>query len=180
MWTGVPGATSRTQAASSALTQTTTSAQRTTRISCSRNRSASAVSAARARGTGQPWTSTLRACGAYEAFLRTYRGLETDRGAAEFLLLDRLFPRSVVFALNRAEQCLDNLESSQRAGFQNEAMRLLGRIRAELEYRNLSDLMADLAQEMQRVQVSCAHATEAVTRRYFAGSEALTWQGVHQ
>jgi uncharacterized alpha-E superfamily protein len=138
------------------------------------------ASAALARGTGQPWTSTLRACGAYEAFLRTYRGLETERGAAEFLLLDRLFPRSVVFALNRAEQCLDNLESSQRAGFQNEAMRLLGRIRAELEYRNLSDLMADLAQEMERVQVSCTHATEAVTRRYFAGSEALAWQGVHQ
>jgi uncharacterized alpha-E superfamily protein len=138
------------------------------------------ASAALARGTGQPWTSTLRACGAYEAFLRTYRGLETERGAAEFLLLDRLFPRSVVFALNRAEQCLDNLESSQRAGFQNEAMRLLGRIRAELEYRNLSDLMADLAAEMERVQVSCSHATEAVTRRYFAGSEALAWQGVHQ
>ena len=70
------------------------------------------ASAALARGAGAPWTSTLRACGAYEAFLRTYRGLETERAAAEFLLLDRLFPRSVVFALNRAEQCLDNLESS--------------------------------------------------------------------
>ena len=94
---------------------------------------------------GAPWTSTLRACGAYEAFLRTYRGLETERGAAEFLLLDRLFPRSVVFALNRAEQCLDNLEAGgQRAGFQNEAQRLLGRMRAELEYRSLSDVMADL------------------------------------
>ena len=58
---------------------------------------------------------SLRACGAYEAFLRTYRGLETERGAAEFLLLDRLFPRSVVFALNRAEQCLENLESAGSA-----------------------------------------------------------------
>ena len=66
-------------------------------------------------------------------------------GAAEFLLLDRLFPRSVVFALNRAEQCLDNLEAAgQRAGFQNEAQRLLGRTRAELEYRSLSDVVADL------------------------------------
>lgn len=130
-------------------------------------------------GTGAPWTGTLRACGAYEAFLRTYRGLETERGAAEFLLLDRLFPRSVVFALNRAEQCLDNLESSgQRAGFQNEAHRLLGRMRAELEYRSLSDVMTDLPNEMERLQRTCAQATEEVTRRYFAGSEALTWQGV--
>ena len=120
---------------------------------------------------------TLRACGAYEAFLRTYKGLETERGAAEFLLLDRLFPRSVVFALNRAEQCLDNLEATgQRAGFQNEAQRLLGRTRAELEYRSLSDVVADLPAEMERLQRTCALATEAVTRRYFAGAEALSWQ----
>lgn len=130
-------------------------------------------------GTGSPWTTTLRACGAYEAFLRTYRGLETDRGAAEFLLLDRLFPRSVVFSLNRAEQCVDNLEAStRRAGFQNEALRLLGRTRAELEYRSLSDVLADLPSEMERLQRTCALATEAVSRRYFAGAEALAWQGV--
>jgi uncharacterized alpha-E superfamily protein len=129
--------------------------------------------------TGSPWTSTLRACGAYEAFLRTYRGLETDRAAAEFLLLDRLFPRSVVFSLNRAEQCVDNLESSgQRAGFQNEAQRLLGRTRAELEYRSLSDVLADLPNEMERLQRTCALATDAITRRYFARAESLTWQGV--
>ena len=110
------------------------------------------ATAALSGGIGAPWTTTLRACGAYEAFLRTYRGLETERGAAEFLLLDRLFPRSVVFALNRAEQCLDNLESGQRAGFQNEAQRLLGRMRAELEYRSLADLMTDLPAQMERLQ----------------------------
>jgi len=137
--------------------------------------------AALSGGTGAPWSSTLRACGAYEAFLRTYRGLETERGAAEFLLLDRLFPRSVVFSLNRAEQCLDNLDSAgQRAGFQDEAHRLLGRMRAELEYRSLSDVMADLPAQMERLQRTCALATEAVTRRYFAGSEAQTWTGVLQ
>ena len=42
--------------------------------------------------SGSAWGTSLRACGAYEAFLRTYKGLETERGAAEFLLLDRLFP----------------------------------------------------------------------------------------
>lgn len=128
---------------------------------------------------GAQWTTTLRACGAYEAFLRTYRGQETERSAAEFLLLDRLFPRSVVFALNRAEQCVENLEASnQRAGFQSDAQRLLGRMRAELEYRSLADVLSDLPVEMERLQRTCAQATEALTRRYFAASEALTWQAV--
>jgi len=138
------------------------------------------VATASLTSASSQWTSTLRACGAYEAFLRTYRGQETERAAAEFLLLDRLFPRSVVFSLQRAEQCLDDLESSsgQRAGFQNEAQRLIGRTRAELEYRSLSDVVADLPNEMERLQRTCALATEAVTRRFFAGSEALAWHGM--
>lgn len=130
-------------------------------------------------GTTDQWTSTLRACGGYEAFLRTYKGLATERAAAEFLLLDRLFPRSVVFSLNRAELCLDNLEGSgQRAGIQNEAQRLIGRTRAELEYRSLSDVVADLPTEMERLQRTCALATESVTKRFFAGAEALAWHGM--
>jgi len=128
-------------------------------------------------GVGSPWTSTLRACGGHEAFLRTYNGLETERGAAEFLLLDRLFPRSVVFALNRAEQCLDNLEAGQRAGFQNEAHRMIGRTRADLEYRPLTDVLTDLPAEMERLQNTCTWATEAITSRFFAGSEGTNWLG---
>jgi uncharacterized alpha-E superfamily protein len=132
--------------------------------------SAASVSASSA------WSTSLRASGGYESFLRTYNGLETDRKAAEFLVLDRLFPRSVVFALSRAEQCLENLESAgQRAGFQNEAQRLLGRTRAELEYRALADVLTDLPHEMERLQRTCALATDAVTRRYFAGSVATIW-----
>lgn len=127
-------------------------------------------------GAGTAWTTTLRACGGYEAFLRTYRGQEADLGAAEFLLLDRQFPRSVVHSLTRAEQCLDNLESGGlRVGVQNDAQRLLGRTRADLEYRALADVVADLPAEMERLQRTCAGTTEAVGRRYFAGSEATTW-----
>jgi uncharacterized alpha-E superfamily protein len=132
-----------------------------------------------ALSSGSAWGTSLRACGAYEAFLRTYKGLETERGAAEFLLLDRLFPRSVVFGLTEAERCLDRLESGgTRAGVQNEAQRLLGRTRAELEYRSLSDFVADLPSEMERLQRTCALATDAITRRYFAGAEATEWHGV--
>ncbi|MCL8026383.1 alpha-E domain-containing protein [Nocardioides bruguierae] len=137
------------------------------------------ASASLASGSETPWTTTLRASGSYDAFLRTYRGVETERAAAEFLLLDRLFPRSVVYSLQRAEQCLQNLESADpRAGFQNEAQRLLGRMRAELEYRSPTELMTDLPTEMERLQRTCAAATEAVTRRYFAGAEATSWTGV--
>jgi len=131
--------------------------------------------------TGGPaggWVRALRACGAHEAFLRTYRGLETEREAAEFLLLDRLFPRSLVSALTSAELCLEELESSgQRAGFSDEAQRLLGRARAGLEYRPLPDILARLPKEMESLQLTCTGAAEAVATRYFATAEAISWAG---
>ncbi|MDT4994151.1 MAG: hypothetical protein QOH97_4043, partial [Actinoplanes sp.] len=56
-----------------------------------------------AGGSIPSWLTLLRSCGAWETFLRTYRGALDDRHAAEFLLLDRLFPRSVFAALSSAE-----------------------------------------------------------------------------
>jgi uncharacterized alpha-E superfamily protein len=131
-----------------------------------------------ASGPTTAWSTTLRACGAHEAFLRTHRGLEADREAAEFLLLDRLFPRSIIHALNRAERCLQSLEPvGSRVGFFDEAQRLVGRARAELEYRRLTDIVEHLPAEMERVQRTCSAASDAVRARYFAGAVALSWTG---
>ncbi len=134
--------------------------------------------AALASGPQVAWPTTLRACGAYESFIRAYRGIEADRQAAEFLLLDRWFPRSIVSSLAQAEKALTKLESSgQRSGFSDEAQRLLGRARTELEYRPLADIVFDLPVEMERLQRSCAAASDAVSARYFAESEIHTWRG---
>jgi uncharacterized alpha-E superfamily protein len=124
------------------------------------------------------WQATLRACGAYEAFLRTYRGLEADEAAAEFLLLDRLFPRSIMSALRTAEGCLEVMATAgPRVGFGDEAQRLLGRARADLEYRPLTDILTDLPDEMEQLQVTCNAAAEAITARYFDTSETIHWAG---
>jgi uncharacterized alpha-E superfamily protein len=134
--------------------------------------------AALASGPQVAWPTTLRACGAYESFIRAYRGIEADRQAAEFLLLDRWFPRSIVSSLAQAEKALTKLESSgQRSGFSDEAQRLLGRARTELEYRPLSEIVFDLPVEMERLQRSCAAASDAVSARYFAETESYTWRG---
>ena len=63
---------------------------------------------------GPSWTTILRSCGAYEAYLRTYRGVPSARNAAEFLLLDRLFPRVDHVLGHRAEECLREIEPRSR------------------------------------------------------------------
>ncbi|MDQ7993853.1 MAG: alpha-E domain-containing protein, partial [Propionicimonas sp.] len=69
-------------------------------------------------GPQSAWHNVLRGCGAHHAFVRTYGGVISDRDAAEFLLLDRLFPRSVVHTLTTAENALSELDQGgRRVGF---------------------------------------------------------------
>lgn len=135
--------------------------------------------ASAALAPGDAWTTTLRACGAHEAFLRANRGLETAQGVVEFLLLDRLFPGSAVFAITRAERCLAEMGSvAHRSGLESDAQRLLGRIRAELQYRPVEELLSDLPAAMEEFQIACADATDAISEHFFSGSEAALWTAV--
>ncbi len=126
--------------------------------------------------SGPSWTTILRSCGAYEAYLRTYRGLPSARNAAEFLLLDRLFPRSVIFSVSRAEECLRQLEPrSERVGVSDHAQRQLGQIRSQLEYRPIAEILEDLPHQMDAVQEVTSAASEAIRRRYFPTAPAPSW-----
>ena len=56
------------------------------------------------------WPMLLRACGAYESFIRSHGWAGGQGEATEFLILDRLFPRSVLHTLGTAEECLASLD----------------------------------------------------------------------
>src|SRR5258706_4753905 len=81
------------------------------------------------------WRTVLRACGADESFLRTHGGEVVAQRVAEFLLLDRLFPRSALHALTEAEECLEALAPSpERAGMAGGARRPVGQARTRPGY----------------------------------------------
>jgi uncharacterized alpha-E superfamily protein len=122
------------------------------------------------------WVTTLRCCSAYEAYLRTYQRAVDASLAAEFLVLDRLFPRSVFHALRTAEQCLAELDPSVgRAGLDDAARRCLGQARTELEFQSVDDLLADLPGHLFRLQQHCYDTGVAVAARYFRSTRALEW-----
>jgi uncharacterized alpha-E superfamily protein len=129
-----------------------------------------------AGGSIPSWLTLLRSCGAWETFLRTYRGSLDDHHAAEFLLLDRLFPRSAFAALSAAEACLADLEPDPgRAGVTTDAQRILGRARTNLEFRGADELLADLGQVLAQLERTCTRVNDAVSRRYFRQTSAVAW-----
>ncbi|MEV8267901.1 alpha-E domain-containing protein [Microbacterium sp. NPDC076911] len=128
--------------------------------------------------SGPSWTTILRSCGAYEAYLRTYRGIPSARNAAEFLLLDRLFPRSIIYSIQQAEQCMHAIDPrNDRVGHSNTVLRALGQIRNELEYRPISEILDEVPHHMQRVQTVTREASEAVRDRFFPTQAQPSWIG---
>jgi uncharacterized alpha-E superfamily protein len=123
------------------------------------------------------WPAVLRGCGGHDAFLRTYRGLYTDREAVQFLIVDARFPRSIMHGLIAATDSLqkvaqNNVVTAQHA---QTAVRSLGQLRARLEYADLDDLLANLDREMSAVQDVTAQVTITVATSYFAAADPTAW-----
>lgn len=123
-----------------------------------------------------PWQAVLRGCDAHDAFLRTYRGWRASTQAAEFLVQETAFPRSVMHGLTRATDALNAVSEDPRGvGRPGEARYELGRTTQELAYLPVDELLGDLAGQMARVQRTCAETTGQISRDFFATATAEAW-----
>ncbi|MFF0541919.1 alpha-E domain-containing protein [Nocardia thailandica] len=132
------------------------------------------------RTSSPAWVTVLRSAGAHDTYLRTHRGALDAARVVEFILLDRLFPRSVFHSLRVAEACLTELDQrpGSRTGARHEAQRLLGRARSELEFLPPGVLLEDLQARLLSLQKSCREVSEAVSRQYFHAAPWVAWTDV--
>ncbi|MDX1878738.1 alpha-E domain-containing protein [Mycolicibacterium sp. 141076] len=123
------------------------------------------------------WVTVLRSAGAHDTYLRTYRGVLDAGRVVEFMLLDRLFPRSVFYSLRLAERHLDELHNRphDRVGATGEAQRLLGRARSELEFLQPGLLLDSLEARLAGLQRSCREIGEALALEYFHAAPWVAW-----
>jgi uncharacterized alpha-E superfamily protein len=123
------------------------------------------------------WPVLLRACGAHESFIRTHGWATEPEQVIEFLLLDRLFPRSVVHALTTAEECLAALNPGPvRAGVDDAARRRVGRLRNRLEYTDPKQLADQVPELLSALQETCVQASEAIAKQYFQYQAPVAWE----
>jgi len=129
------------------------------------------------RASSPAWVTLLRSAGAHDTYLRTYRGVLDAERVVEFMLLDRLFPRSVYFSLRLAERNVDELMHSpqSRVGSTAEAQRLLGRARSELEFVEPGVLLGSLEARLANLQEICHEVGEALSLQYFHVTPWVAW-----
>jgi uncharacterized alpha-E superfamily protein len=122
------------------------------------------------------WVAMLRCCSAHESFLRTYRRGVDGRLALEFLLLDRLFPRSVLAAMRVADGLLVEIDPiSSRNGTVNAARRFIGSACATLEFVQIDEVEVALGEHLVRLEQTITRTHDAIANQFFHAATAIRW-----
>jgi uncharacterized alpha-E superfamily protein len=98
-----------------------------------------------ARWVGTPldqiqWIALLKSASAYEMYRKCQHRI-TPSNVAEFLILDRQFPRSVSFCLSQVQRSLHEITSTPRGTWCNGAERAIGRLCSQLGYLTIEDVI---------------------------------------
>ena len=111
------------------------------------------------------WIALLRSCSAYEAYRRHQPTARIDpEQIVEFLLLGPYFPRSVMFCVDETWAALREIGSQ---GFGAAVERTLGLLRAQMEFADIAEALADLHLYLDRLQRRFNQIGEELQSVYF-------------
>ena len=117
---------------------------------------------------GAHWAAILKSCSGYEVFHKQRGASEMGSAVAEFLIFDKLFPRSIRHCLNACRQSVHRVSGRKKHEPRNEAERLLD---ASLDWLNLvtiDDLVrTGLHESLTNVIDRIQEIGEAVHRTFF-------------
>ncbi len=113
------------------------------------------------------WMAVLKACSAMEAFRKEYVGQVVPWKVAEFLVLHENFPRSIRFCVRQLDAALHQISGTSGAHFSNEAERICGRLRSELDFGTIQDIFqVGLHQNLDRYQARINEIGAALEASY--------------
>jgi uncharacterized alpha-E superfamily protein len=88
---------------------------------------------------------------------------------ADFLMLDREFPRAMHYCLMQAEESLHAISGSPLGTFQNLAEQRLGRLRSELDYAQVDEIITSgLHEFLDTFQAKLNHVGAAIFETFVA------------
>ncbi len=112
------------------------------------------------------WIGLLRSCTAFEAYCKVYTADLRPERVAEFLLLNSEFPHSIRFAVDQLQQSLECIHDSTSSKKSGRVAKLAGRLRAELSFTPLEEIMAGLHEFFETVRDQCSQIHTATNQVY--------------
>jgi uncharacterized alpha-E superfamily protein len=114
------------------------------------------------------WIALLKSASAYEMYRKCQQRI-TPMGVTEFLILNREFPRSIQFCLLAAEQSLRQISGTTLGTWHTSSDRTLGRLRSELEYTTLEEVVKDgLHEFLDDFQIRLNGVSESIFDNFFS------------
>jgi uncharacterized alpha-E superfamily protein len=125
------------------------------------------------------WSALLRSASALEMYRRTHGRIAPNK-VIDFLLLDRCFPRSFRYCVGGAEESLHAITGTPEGTFGNQAEQQLGRLRSELDFTSIDDIIGKgLHEFIDDVQDRLNRTGEAIYQSFFQ-IDAATARGQFQ
>ncbi len=113
------------------------------------------------------WSALLESTGALHMYRKRFGRIEPQK-VAEFLILDRHFPRSFRFCVGEAEEALRGITESRPGQFTNRAEQLLGQLNAQLSYTRIEDIISGgLHEFVDQFQLRLNEIGEAIFHSFF-------------
>ena len=112
------------------------------------------------------WIGLLRSCTAFEAYCKVYTADLRPERVAEFLLLNSEFPHSIRFAVDQIQQSLGAIHESTSSKKSGRVAKLAGRLRAELTFTPLEEIMAGLHDFFETIRKQCSQIHTAANQVY--------------
>jgi uncharacterized alpha-E superfamily protein len=113
------------------------------------------------------WIGLLRSCTAFEAYCNVYTADLTESQILEFLLLNKDFPHSVRYSVDRLRDALIALEQESGRLAPQELVRVAGRLQAALNFVEIADVLQGGVEEyLAMVKRECALAHTVLYRDY--------------
>lgn len=113
------------------------------------------------------WGALLKSVSAFNAYRRVYGKLDPTT-IVEYLVLNRYFPRSILFCLINVESCLLEISEHKGRGYSNNAEKAIGNLRADLEYASISDVFNfGLHEYLDQLQIRLNDIASEIYDQYF-------------
>lgn len=87
------------------------------------------------------WSAVLRSVSGFEMFRKRHHGITPER-VVGFLVLDRQFPRAIMHGIEAANESLHAITGSPLGTFWNPAEKCMGKLRSELAYIQVGEILA--------------------------------------